>query len=108
MNSCNHCGCTQSQAMADAKTLGLEQDFQSGIYSCCQVTEWAHEQWTAWVQATQEDAECCNDGSISAELDSGEAVLVPVRFRRPVPWFRAPDRAASAEEVLATAEGHFI
>jgi len=88
MSTCNSCGCTQSQAIADAKTLGLEQEFQSGIYTCCQIAEWTEEQWSAWAQATREDTDYGNDGSASAELDSKEAVLIPVRFRPPVPWFR--------------------
>jgi hypothetical protein len=88
MNSCDGCGCTKSQAMADAKTLGIEQEFQSGVYTCCQIADWAEEQWSAWAQATREDADYLDEGSTSAELDSEEAVLVPIRFRRPVPWFR--------------------
>jgi hypothetical protein len=83
------CGCTESQVVADARTLGLLQEFQSGIYTCCQIADWAHEQWSAWVQATQEDAKDRNDvNATSTEVDETEAVLVPVRFRRPVPWFR--------------------
>ena len=74
--------------MADARTLGLEQEFQNGIYSCCQIAEWAQEQWSAWFQATEEDAKYRNAADVSAELRDEEAVLVPVRFRRPVPWFR--------------------
>jgi hypothetical protein len=37
MNGGKSCGCTASQALADAKTLGLQQEFQSGIYTCCQM-----------------------------------------------------------------------
>jgi hypothetical protein len=88
MNSSDGCRCTNSQAMADAKTLGLEQEFQSGIYTCCQIAEWAEEQWSAWAQATHEDADCRNDGSIGAELGNEQGALVPLRFLRPVPWFR--------------------
>jgi hypothetical protein len=88
MNSCNGCGCTQSQSIADAKTLGLEQEFQSGIYTCCKIAEWAQEQWSAWAQATEEDTEYRSGGSINPELATEQVGLVPVRFRRPVPWFR--------------------
>lgn len=74
--------------MADAKMLGFEQEFQSGIYTCCQIAHWAREQWSAWFQATAEDAKYRNDGGISPEPSDEEAVFVPVRFRRTVPWFR--------------------
>lgn len=88
IGACSNCGCTESQAMADAKTLGLLQEFQNGIYTCCQIAEWAHDQWSAWLEATQQDAKDPSEVSANAELDDAEAVLVPVRFRRPVPWFR--------------------
>ena len=87
-NICKTCGCTESQAIADAKTLGLQQELQGGIYTCCQVAEWANEQWWAWFKATQEDAEHADELTGRPEVADAEAFLVPVRFRRPVPWFR--------------------
>ncbi|MFL6446178.1 MAG: hypothetical protein ACJ746_00510 [Bryobacteraceae bacterium] len=88
MSSCTGCGCTESQAIADAKTLGLQQEFENRKYTCCQIAEWADEQWSAWTEATHQDAEWRKDGRVSAELESAENALVPVRGRRPVPWFR--------------------
>ena len=85
------CGCTESQVIADAKTLGIQQEFESGIYTCCQVEEWAQEQWSAWVEATRQDAGQADEGMNGSELDEPEATLVPVRLRRPVPWFKNPD-----------------
>ena len=55
IGKCKNCGCTESQAVADAKTLGLQEEFQRGIYTCCQIAGWAHEQWSAWFEATQQD-----------------------------------------------------
>jgi hypothetical protein len=92
MNRCGVCGYTKSQSIADARTLGLRQELESGIYTCCQIAEWADEQWLAWLQATQEDSERVNDVTSRPELDDEEAVLVPVRLRRrQVPWYRNPD-----------------
>jgi hypothetical protein len=87
-NICRACGYTECQAIADAKTLGLQQEFESGIYACCQIAEWADEQWRAWFEATQEDADHADKQIGRPEFADAEPVLVPVRFRRPVPWFR--------------------
>jgi hypothetical protein len=38
-NACKNCGCTESQVIADAKTLGLQQEYESRIYTCCQIAE---------------------------------------------------------------------
>jgi hypothetical protein len=57
-NMCRTCGCTESLAVAHAKTLGLLQELQSGIYTCCQIAEWADEQWSAWFEATEEANKC--------------------------------------------------
>ena len=54
-DKCMNCGRTESQITADAKTLGLLQEFQSGVYTCCQIADWADEQWLAWFEATQQD-----------------------------------------------------
>jgi hypothetical protein len=58
---CRLCGCTKSQAMADAKTLGLQKELQNGLYSCCQTAAWADEQWLAWVEAALEDGKSADD-----------------------------------------------
>ena len=89
-HTCKTCGRTESQAIADAKSLGLLQELQSGIHTCCQIAEWADEQASAWFEATREDGKPTHEVT---ELEpEAEAVLVRVR-RRPVqvPWFRDPD-----------------
>jgi hypothetical protein len=91
-NRCQVCGYTESQAMADARTLGLQQELQSGRYTCCQIAEWADEQRLAWLEATQADGQLGDDVSRPPELGEAEPVLLPVRLRRPpVPWFRNPE-----------------
>jgi|SRR5579863_617974 len=89
-NECAICGRSGSQVIADAKTLGLLQEFESGIYSCCQISEWADEQWMAWYKAADEDANCVDKANSQLRPSEAEPVLVPVRFRRPqVPWYRS-------------------
>ena len=91
---CTICGRTESQVAGDAKTLGLLQEFQSGVYTCCQVAEWADEQWLAWFEATQEDSRLVDNMTGRAHFDDIdiEGVLVPVRLRRQqVPWYRNPE-----------------
>jgi hypothetical protein len=88
---CEKCGRAESQITADAKTLGLVQELQSGVYTCCQISEWADEQWLAWLEATQEDNKDDNDVTIRPEFGETDVVLVPVRLRRQqVPWYRKP------------------
>jgi hypothetical protein len=88
MKSCEACGLTESQASADARTLGLLEEFRGGVYTCCQIAMWANEQWLAWFQAIHAD----NSGHALAEFalpeEQEEQVLVPVRLRRRVPWYR--------------------
>jgi hypothetical protein len=81
-NLCLICGRTESEAIADAKALGLQQEFQAGVYTCCQIAEWADEQALAWLDAIDADG----------QLREPEPVLVPVRSSRPkVPWYRNPN-----------------
>jgi hypothetical protein len=92
-NQCMNCGRSEELVIADASSLGLLQEFQSGVYNCCQISEWADEQWLAWFQATQEDIERLDELTLR-RLAFGEtgAVLVPVRFKRPqVPWYHRPE-----------------
>jgi PAS domain-containing protein len=49
---CQRCECTITEAMADALFLGLENEFESGTYSCCEIVVWAAEQWGVWTEAT--------------------------------------------------------
>jgi hypothetical protein len=89
IGTCKNCGCTESDALADAKTLGLQEEFQRGIYTCCQLAQWSQEQWAAWFEATHDQDPRDKSQEISeSEASDAEAVLVPVRFRRSVPWFR--------------------
>ena len=91
-DKCRKCGRTEVETTANAKTLGLWQEFQNGMYTCCQIAEWADEQWLAWFEATQEDRERVNDVTIHPELGEDGVMLVPVRLRRQqVPWYRNPD-----------------
>ena len=57
LDVCRNCECTSLETMADALALGLQQEFESGVYQCCQIAEWATEQWEAWTEAAIEDAE---------------------------------------------------
>ena len=91
-DKCTNCGRTESQVIADAKTLGLVQEFQSGVYTCCQIAEWADEQWLTWFEATQKDNKLVDDATSQPEYDETQLVFVPVRFRRQqVPWYRNPE-----------------
>jgi len=94
-NTCTDCGRKEPQIIADAKTLGLLEEFQSGIYTCCQISEWADEQSRCWFEATQLDGGRVDDLTGKAGIAEAETVLVPVRLRRPqVPWHRNPDNPA--------------
>ena len=97
-DACGNCGRTPLEAIAEAKTLGLELEIQGGLYTCCQIADWADEQLTAWLDAT------CDDGKSHVEkaatlyepidhVELGETeIFVHVRARRPrVPWFRHPN-----------------
>jgi hypothetical protein len=97
-NVCRTCGRSESLTIADAKAIGLQQEFERGIYTCCQIAAWAEEQSIAWFEATHEWCIPADEVSASVELNQTEAELVPVRTRRPpqipppqVPWFRNPD-----------------
>jgi hypothetical protein len=90
-NKCTSCRRTESQIIADAKTLGLLQEFQSAVYTCCQIVAWADEQSLAWFEATEEDSRLVDKMTGRPQFDDseGEGVLVPVRLRRrQVPWYR--------------------
>ena len=58
---CSSCGSTASQILADATTLGLKRELQNGVYNCCQIVEWADEQWLAWAEAAEEDGKSADD-----------------------------------------------
>jgi hypothetical protein len=76
---CRYCGSRPSQAMGDARTLGLQDELQRGIYTCCQIVSWADEQWLAWAQAAEEDGKTAADLTKPLEYGDEEIVFVPVR-----------------------------
>ena len=89
-DKCLKCGRTQSQITSDAKSLGLLREFQTDVYTCCQIVAWADEQSSAWFEATQEDNRRVNRMTDTTEFYSSEieGALVPVRLRRrQVPWY---------------------
>ena len=45
--NCKRRGHTESKITADAKTLGLLQELENGVYTCCQISQWADEQCLA-------------------------------------------------------------
>jgi hypothetical protein len=72
--------------------VGLQEELQSGVFTCCQIAEWADEQWLAWLEAAEEDGRPTDDVTKLLESDETKAALVPVRLRRPqVPRYRNPD-----------------
>jgi hypothetical protein len=88
-DTCMNCGRTQSQVIADAKTLGLLQEFEGGLYSCCQIMEWADEQCRAWFEALAQDGKLADDRTTGHDVDDSDIMLVPVHLRRKqVPWYR--------------------
>jgi hypothetical protein len=75
---CRLCGCTESHAIADARTLGLQKELQNGFYTCCQIAAWADEQWLAWLEAAEEDGKSGDD--ITRPLEYDETEIVPRIF----------------------------
>lgn len=81
MNVCRLCGCTESQAKADATVLGLNDEFETGLYSCCQLVAWADEQWLAWMEAASEDGKPVDEVTQPLEIHEGEPEPALVRLR---------------------------
>jgi hypothetical protein len=78
---CRTCGSTESEAIADARTLGLKRQLQSGLYNCCQITAWADEQWLAWLEAAEEDGK--SGDAITQPLECGDTeVVAPIATQR--------------------------
>ncbi|HEX4809038.1 MAG TPA: hypothetical protein VH325_08915 [Bryobacteraceae bacterium] len=71
----------QAQALSDARMLGFEQEFEAGVYSRTQVSQWAGEQWLVWLEAAAEDRLAAE----SVETEESEGHLVPVRVRKTRP-----------------------
>ena len=81
---CRHCGCNQPQAAADARALGFEEEFASGIYTCCQMVQWADEQWLAWLHAAEQDGKVPEeDVTRPLEISAPTREYVHIRSTRP-------------------------
>ena len=80
---CRSCGCNEAQAAADAKALGLRDEFQAGINTCCQVVQWADEQWLAWLEAADEDGKTTEEVTRPLEIRESEMLFGPVHTRNP-------------------------
>jgi hypothetical protein len=80
---CRHCGCNQTQAAADARVLSFEEEFASGIYTCCQVVQWADEQWLAWLEAAEQDGKMAEDVTRPLEINEPAPEFVHIRSRKP-------------------------
>ena len=59
--------------------LGFQEEFQAGVYSCCQVVAWADEQWLAWTEAAAEDGRSAEEATRPLEIMDCPG-LVPIRF----------------------------
>jgi hypothetical protein len=79
---CRRCGCTEGIAAADARAVGFLDEFLAGSYTCCQVVQWADEQWLAWQEAASEDGKPVEEVTRPLEFEA-EALFVPVRVRKP-------------------------
>jgi hypothetical protein len=59
--------------------LGFQEEFQGGVYTCCQVVAWADEQWLAWTEAAAEDGR--SEEEVTRPLEILDCPgLVPIRF----------------------------
>jgi hypothetical protein len=80
---CRRCGSSEASAAADARAIGLLDEFLAGEYACCQVVQWADEQWLAWHEAGSADGKVLADVTAPLEMNQAEPVFVPVRVRKP-------------------------
>ena len=74
-DACRNCGCTRAAAAADARAVGLLEDFLAGIYTCCQVVQWADEQWAAWQDAGREDGKAVERITEPLEIEPDESLV---------------------------------
>ena len=84
MNVCRVCGCTELQVRTAARVLGFNDEFERGLYSCCQLVAWADEQWRAWIGAASKGGKLVDGVRKPLELNEAELepILVRVRKRR--------------------------
>jgi hypothetical protein len=73
--------------------LGLNDEFEKGLYSCCQLVAWADEQWCAWTEAASEDGKPLDQATKPIEIHVAEPEPVVVRVRdkrqrgdKSLPW----------------------
>ena len=60
---------------------GLSKEFASGIYTCCQVVQWADEQWLAWLDAAAQDGKMAEEAR-PLEISEAAREFVHVRSRK--------------------------
>jgi len=85
-NMCAFCGITKSEAIADANALGLRQELQAGIYTCCQIGQWADEQALAWFEAVEQDSKRTDGRAAEPHTREPQPVSVPRSSRPQVAW----------------------
>ncbi|MBV8073744.1 MAG: hypothetical protein JO270_27875 [Acidobacteriaceae bacterium] len=68
--------------MAEAEALGFQDEFRDGLYSCCEIVQWAEEQWRAWLDAAKEDAQNGREVKRPGGGDP-EELFLRTRVRRP-------------------------
>lgn len=61
--------------------LGLNDEFESGLHSCCELVAWADEQWLAWIEAASEDGKPVDEVTEPLEIKEKEAEPEPVYVR---------------------------
>jgi len=71
------CRGRKTQAEADAKALGFEQEYEVGVYTRSQLSQWAGEQWLVWLEAAAQDR------AAHEVAEEFEAQMVHVRVRNP-------------------------
>ena len=57
MNCYQACGPRELEALADAKTVGLPEEFKCGVDGCCQISAWTDEESLACFEALQTDVQ---------------------------------------------------
>ena len=72
---CPRAECNRDEAAAAALAVGLYDEFRAGTYTCCQVMQWADEQWQAWHEAEMMDS----TEPISSAENAGD---IPVYIRK--------------------------
>jgi hypothetical protein len=93
---CRNCGCNESDAIADARTLGFQQELETRLYTCCQIVGWADEQWQAWMEAAVQALGFCNQLVSAAPVPERFYLEWPVRQPSPTSTAAIPFDSTSA------------